>query len=452
MYTYITVLDWATFPFYIAIIFIIAYIIRGYHKDESHYQWFFKGLTAKMIGGVGFAVIYVYYYAADGDTFVYYQSGVNISHLLFDDPGTYFKIMLNSVENLDVETLVAQRTIALQMSGEEELFTCKIISILNFFTADSYLNITVIISVITFIGSWKCFLSVRKHYPEFERYVAIAFLFFPTALFWGSGIMKDSIALSALLFFFHYFENFFWQNKRSVWRVILMIILALIVFKVKSYIFLAFIPALIIGLYIVLNKKMGSSFLRMIFTPFLVVMSVGVSYFLMTYTAEQSDKYALDKIESRSKGFQSWHQMLGGSSYTLGEIEYTPIGIVKKVPAALNVTFFRPYLWEVRNPVMLVSAFESTTLMVLFFYLVIYFRLRFFSMIFKDPIITISFVYCLILGFSVGFTSFNFGALVRYKVPIMPFFGLMLGYLWYYMKEEKRVKRELEHREIKVLK
>jgi hypothetical protein len=35
-------------------------------------------------------------------------------------------------------------------------------------------------------------------------------------------------------------------------------------------------------------------------------------------------------------------------------------------------------------------------------------------------------VFSIIFAFSVGFTSYNFGTLVRYKIPLMPFYYIAL--------------------------
>ena len=47
-------------------------------------------------------------------------------------------------------------------------------------------------------------------------------------------------------------------------------------------------------------------------------------------------------------------------------MDFSTIGILKKVPAAIEVTFFRPYLWEVNNIPMLLGALESLIIDVFF--------------------------------------------------------------------------------------
>jgi hypothetical protein len=54
-----------------------------------------------------------------------------------------------------------------------------------------------------------------------------------------------------------------------------------------------------------------------------------------------------------AKDTQNWlvtaSKMSGGSFYTLGDIEYSALGLLKIIPKAVNVSLFRPYLWEAKK-------------------------------------------------------------------------------------------------------
>ena len=53
--------------------------------------------------------------------------------------------------------------------------------------------------------------------------------------------------------------------------------------------------------------------------------------------------------------------------------------------------------------------------------------------------------FSIIFGFAVGFTAYNFGALVRYKIPCLPTVGILLAAL-YSLRAEKNDKEEsLQH-------
>ena len=109
-------------------------------------------------------------------------------------------------------------------------------------------------------------------------------------------------------------------------------------------------------------------------------------------------------------------------------------------PASVNVTLFRPYITEAENVMMLFSALESLILMIATIY--IFIGLGFFktlSLLPKDSFLMMCFIFAIFFAFAVGFTSYNFGALVRYKIPCIPFFVASLFILEY---ESKRLKRE----------
>jgi hypothetical protein len=112
-----------------------------------------------------------------------------------------------------------------------------------------------------------------------------------------------------------------------------------------------------------------------------------------------------------------------GSAYYLGELDGTIGSMLRLAPQALVVSLFRPYIWEAKNPVMLLSALES---MFMFFLLVrvlwrtgIY---TFFQLATTRPFLLFCLSFTIIFGVAVGLNSFNFGSLVRYKIPLIPMF------------------------------
>ena len=60
---------------FLILIYFFAFLYKSY-KIESNpeYRYFLAGLTAKLIGGIGFALFSIYYYKG-GDTFVFFNAG-----------------------------------------------------------------------------------------------------------------------------------------------------------------------------------------------------------------------------------------------------------------------------------------------------------------------------------------------------------------------------------------
>ena len=54
-----------------------------------------------------------------------------------------------------------------------------------------------------------------------------------------------------------------------------------------------------------------------------------------------------------------------GSGYTLGDFDPTLLGMLEQAPAGINVTLFRPYLWEARKPIVMISALEVVVYLIL---------------------------------------------------------------------------------------
>jgi hypothetical protein len=123
--------------------------------------------------------------------------------------------------------------------------------------------------------------------------------------------------------------------------------------------------------------------------------------------------------------FSSMQQ--GGSYYSLGDIDYSTSGMLKIFPKAVNVALFRPYIWEAKKIMLIPAALEGIVSMFLTVQLLLKAGIfRILKMIAANPEVQFCLVFSIIFAFSVGFTSFNFGALARYKIPFMPFYYIAL--------------------------
>jgi hypothetical protein len=87
---------------------------------------------------------------------------------------------------------------------------------------------------------------------------------------------------------------------------------------------------------------------------------------------------------------------------------------------------------------MLLSGIES--LILLYVTLRMLFNKRIYSLLgilAKDHIIAFCIPFALILSVAIGMTSFNYGALVRYKIPILPFYASALILINYHLNEKQ---------------
>ena len=94
---------------------------------------------------------------------------------------------------------------------------------------------------------------------------------------------------------------------------------------------------------------------------------------------------------------------------------------------AIIATLYRPFLWESKKLTTLLSSFESLAIMI--FTLLVFFKTgpgNFIKAIVRDPVILYCILFALLFALFVGATTANFGSLVRYKIPCLPFYIIAL--------------------------
>jgi hypothetical protein len=176
------------------------------------------------------------------------------------------------------------------------------------------------------------------------------------------------------------------------------------------------------------------------------IVVVGFLYFANSFSANLN-RYSLDSITETAEITRSWISSSGdeGATYDLGAFDPSLVGVITKLPAGIAVTLFRPFLWEVKKPIQVLSSLEGLAFIILT--LMTFYRngvFGTFRLIFANPNLIFFFTFSMIFAFAVGLSTGNFGTLSRYKIPCMPFFAALLIIL-YYSKQNKLKQRQTTH-------
>ncbi|NNC84344.1 MAG: hypothetical protein HKN79_12270 [Flavobacteriales bacterium] len=437
--------------FYFILILGVGLIVRGNKSQNPLYRkYFMSGLFVKLFGGLAFALVYTYYYTYGGDTKTYFHDSSYMVSVFLESPLDYWRIIWASTEQILADYYEIQAPLRYNI-GTPEWFTVKISSVATLLGLNSYFSTSLIFAGLSYTGIWNFFRLLCRRYPKAHREIAYAVLFVPSVFFWGSGIMKDSIVIGFLGHLIYYVDSLISAGVlKRIGSSIIIIICSYIIFEIKPYVLITIIPAIII--WIVMNVRDGirNWVVRSLVFPMLLAVSIfGIAY-SVTFIGQFSSKYNVDSVFKTAQSMQSWHYVEGkntsdqhgrGSSYSLGEYEPDLAGTLKMFIPAVNVTFFRPYLWEVKNVAMLAAAIESTAIFLFSFF--IFLGLGFFRVLRilnKDAFLLMTLSFAITFGFAVGFTSYNFGALVRYKIPCIPFYLSTLVILRHKVKELKQMK------------
>lgn len=392
-------------------------------------KYFLPALWVRFIGAIALGLIYQFYYDG-GDTFNYFTHGSKwIWEAFLDSPMKGLSLLFSSGGERVPETFEFTQHIW-YFRDPNSYFVVRITAFFDLFTFHTYTATALLFASFSFSGIWAFYSGVQKKYPSNAKWLAVGILFVPSVIFWGSGILKDTITLGALGWLTWSLIQVIDFKKRTAMYWLIMFFSAWIIYSIKVYIILCYVPMIFLWIYWKRILAIRNWFLRVSVAPILLLLFGSVGFLTMRQIGDTNEKYALDNIAERATITAydiryGWGARTGGEGgYDLGVLDGTWQSMIRLMPDAINVSLFRPYLWEVKNPLMLLSALESLVVLVLSIWLLIY--KGGLLNVFKDPFLTFCLLFALLFAFAVGVSTFNFGTLMRYKIPMIPFFLIII--------------------------
>ncbi len=430
-----SILDFIAFFIYAIVFSFFFSIIRKNLKDKNLRKYHRNGFIIKVFAAFCYA-IFVQYISKGDSTTLYFPEGYNLYKQILKDPSR-LELLFGSGLDIDATMLANPNQIG-YFRDPSNFMVIRITAILCFFTFGKYMVINLIFSLIAFTGVWKLYLFFYNQYPQLHRQFAIGILYLPTFIFWSSGILKDPLSICALGWFtYSLFEVVYY--KRDLIKNALIIILAVYVFSViKIYILVAYLPAFIVFLLLknamLVKNKLGKVILVSLFITASIFGFVGLTNSMKGAVVEYAGEDITEGIVTYQKNYTKQSEKREGAYFSLGvEFDGSIGSLVKMAPAAIIATLYRPFLWESKNISTLMSSFESLTLMLFTLFVLRKVGIKkFFLTILKRPIVLYCFFFSMVFALFVGATTLNFGTLVRYKIPCMPFYVVSLFLILFY--------------------
>lgn len=407
------------------------------------YRFYNRALIVKVFGGLIFALLYVFYYGG-GDTTTYWMDSGALASLITRNPLCYLDILSGnlSIQNFYCFDFSEFRPYSYYLKDAKTYTVTRLTSPLYFLTIDSFLGCTILVSLLSFGGIWRLYLVFCEEYPKLTKELAYGFLFMPSVVFWGSGIMKDTYTLAAVCWMTSSVYGLIIKRREIAWNVVYVIISASIIISIKPYVFVALMPGIM--LWVVFNRiqSMKNRIIRVLAAPIMIMIAIVGAAAIFSQTSSTLGEYgSFDSVVDKAIATQEdlKRDAYAGNSFDIGTIDPSVQGILSKAPQAIFAGLFRPTLLDTKNIVMLISALENTMLML--FMLYVLFKVgvfHFFRLILANHMILFSFVFALFFAFAVGLTTSNFGSLVRYKIQALPFFLSSLYMINYHREKEKQ--------------
>jgi hypothetical protein len=425
------------------IVFLLLQYLLKERKDAKFKKYFTNAIIVKFIA-LFCHYFYHYFLFKGGDTFAYYDAIVEVTQAFFLDPTSVFVSLFVSPDNYSpsISTLIHHYF----YYGDEEALTIKIGFIFSWLSFGSYFSIGLWYSAFALWGLWKLFITFNQLYPTYHKYNALICLFFPSTVFWSSAISKDALTMGGVGLFTWTFYEIFIRRSPTLSKIITFLLAFHIVSVIKGYIIVAFLPGCLVWGVMSYQNTVKNKSLQQLLKIVLILfvpLIVGGAFFLLKNSPlflEYTSPEVLEKANVYYKYLSD--ASLAASAYSIGDFDPSIVGLLKIIPAAINVTLFRPYPFEIKNAAMVIASLESTATLLITIYLVFKIGLfNTFSFIRKDVFLLFAFLFVMIFSIAVGITSGNFGSLMRYKIPMLPFYFLLLTVLFFKTKENRKPRK-----------
>jgi hypothetical protein len=416
---------------WLIIFLVITFFVVNNNKDKPHYKYYSWNVYAKFFFALAYGVFYVVIYQG-GDTVAYYDGAVTLNNLFFKSPALYLEELTSQADLLNYTTKydISTGIPPLWIYREPEAWMIsRIMSLFSFFTLKSYWAMTIIMAYFTSLASWKLFELVRVFKFNNEKLLAFGVLLLPSVNFWCAGVSKDTIVfIATLVLVYHVFKIVSEKFKATVLNYIIAIIAALLISQMRPFI----LAAIAIPMAFSLSSRIirflgGGNMFVIVFRSIVLIAGLAIAgnALIATNEAEFLDQNAyLQEAAVIQKDFQQ-NQTYGDKRYSLGTVEFTPVGLVRVAPMAILTGLFRPYLWEALSPTLIMNGLESVIFLYFIFILV---RRDFFKkwyLIRTNEFLVFCLIFVLIIAFMTGLTSGLYGVLVRLRAPLLPFLFIL---------------------------
>jgi len=440
------------------------------------------GFIAKIIFGTILWAIYSLHspYQGQADIFFYFDDGLDIYKVLFEKPLDYLKIIFGSSDPSLFKYLKTtgnwSKTYTQGIVNESRTII-RFNAIVNIFSFANYHVHTVFICFLSLLGLTGILKTFLPFFENKKKELFAIIFFIPSVLFWGSGVLKEGLILFAMgLLLYHWHKLL--SERISAGRIFLFLLFAGLLSITKAYILLMLVPALIAHSWILKtgNRKPALKYLA-VFSIFVsitllqqkidipfklmdrqrqgIYMSSGGSFlgiqeknkfvyispaisdrivllegkqgyckikegvpYVSWYFEEYNDSNYVQHSTDTATYWIYFNLEKSGSKIEVPLLYPSYTSILKNAPVSFANVAFRPVIFEAKNPMMLMSAVENC-LFALFIILCLSFPAR------KIPnthVIYFCFSFVVLLFLLIGLTTPVLGAVVRYKIPALPFF------------------------------
>lgn len=355
--------------------------------------------TSKVLMSCLYGYIFLHYYEGD-DTWRLNSISIYEHNKLVQNTAQFFAD-LNPLDPLQRNESLSTGFHYLLLDYEFWMIT-KPLAIFNFVSGGNYFINVVFFSFIIFWGPYWLFSLMVRIFPRKRMLLLLFIFFFPPTLFWLSGLRADGMLFmffSLMLLHFYHFVNY--RSKKS-FALFLLGFAGVLVYRDTLVLLLA--PALL-GWFLAVRYKV------MPLPAFATIFGICIILFFLSALVPGTDGLP-GMVAARQHEYLA---LEGNTRFALDRLQPTFSSYLSVLPQSAHNTLLRPYLWEAKGILQIVTA-----LSILFSWLLVVLAIvrkeTPWKEYLKNPFVLFSLFFGVGLYLVIGFTVPFPGAIVRYKV------------------------------------
>lgn len=400
---------------------------RWFRIEGLPVKWIQYGFSLKLLAGIAVWALYTFHYTyrASSDAYGYFDDAMIINSYLLTDPEIWLRFFFGFGMDSPLLTPVFD-----QMTRWTDVYTYGIANdnptiirfnmVIGLFSFGSYHVHTVVFNLLSALGLVHFLRFIQSLTNPFQskyttRLTALLILLLPTLLFWGSGVLKESLLLFGLGYFLFHFKKAL-DGQKKHW--LLALLFGFFLFYLKSYVLICLLPGLI-----AFSICSRSSWHKAVVYPLVLFGSLTIAANAQHFFPAGNLMYILQKKQT---DFYNVAEMSdSGSVVEISAVDQSMFGFLLQTPERVLHAIFKPLPWRAKGILYIVPSLEVVFSMVLFcLLLVLAVRTRLtwqnwsISMLNSNYTwLALSFLitFSLIMGSSVPVI----GAVVRYKLPVL---------------------------------
>jgi hypothetical protein len=232
-------------------------------------------------------------------------------------------------------------------------------------------------------------------------------------------VLKEGFATPALTFATGAVLRVLGGRMHLILAAVIVGLSSILIALTKAYVLFPFAGACIVGFLAWRAIRVeGAITVR----PGRLVIGIVATVALLLALGSLFPKYSLERFADTAEDLRLSGDTHAGGSTTRVAVGGNPVFVAV---TGLGTALFRPFIFEVRNPLMLMSAAEASVFLVLFLRVSLRHRWAVFWALRRSWLFVLCLVFVVGFGVAVGVATSNLGTLARYRVPMLPFFGVL---------------------------